>query len=143
MEILNTTLNKYAISLCENTPRDIGSFRAFNSDWELMFSLSDLSINCSENKSWNKSVQIRFDPSKELEDHKKISYVHLKFHLGFTVDKQFYWLLVSRDQTIRKEYIIEQLKPKSLLTLVHQKINCIDKIVAEHFIDRVEKHFKA
>ncbi|MGA1932614.1 protein kinase domain-containing protein [Arcobacter sp. YIC-464] len=138
-------LEVYAKQLREEISTDIGSFRTNNSDWNLMFSLESagLTIDYSDNNHWNKSVGIRFDPSNKLQDHKDMSYVYLNFYMGFTNDKEFYWLVASRDQTNVSEYIVEQFTCKSLSTVANQKLKSLESLVYKHFVARIEAHFKA
>lgn len=145
MSLLNDKLSDFIPDFESLISKDIGSFRVFNSDREMMFSLnhSGLNIKCSENHLWNKSVCIRFDPSDNLAQHKDMSYVYLKFHMGFTEENEFYWLIASRDQTIRDEYIPEQFETKSLANIVNNKLNQLEEFVVQHFLERVERNFKS
>lgn len=63
--------------------------------------------------------------------------------MGFTEDKEFYWLIASRDQTIMDEYIAEQFETKSLANIVNNKLNQLEDFVIQHFINRIEHNFKA
>jgi serine/threonine protein kinase len=145
MDLLDDNLSALIPDFESLISKDIGSFRVFKSDREMMFSLNHngLKIKCSENHLWNKSVCIRFDPSDSLSQHKDMSYVYLKFHMGFTEDKEFYWLIASRDQTIRDEYIPEQFETKSLANIVNNKLNQLEGFVVQHFLNRVERNFTA
>lgn len=144
MSMLHEKLSAFIPDFESQISKDIGIFRVFNNDREMMFSLNHhgLKIKCSENHLWNKSVCIRFDPSDSLAQHKDMSYVYLKFHMGFTEEKEFYWLIASRDQTIRDEYIPEQFETKCLANIVSNKLNQLDEFVIQHFLKRVEHNFK-
>ncbi|WP_419205496.1 protein kinase domain-containing protein [Photobacterium leiognathi] len=144
MAMLNEKLSSLLPEFEALIDKNIGSFRVFSSDREMMFSLNHngLTIDCSDNNLWNKSVCIRFDPSDSLVQHKNMSYVYLKFHMGFTKEKEFYWLIASRDQTNISEYIPEQFETKSLINIVSNKLNQLDSFVVQHFLNRVESNFK-
>ncbi|HHR5876710.1 TPA: serine/threonine protein kinase [Providencia alcalifaciens] len=144
MNLLNKKLSTFIPDFENNINKDIGSFKVFNSSSEMMFSLNHngLKIKCSQNSNWNKSVCIRFEPSNSLVQHKDMSYIYLKFHMGFTEDKEFYWLIASRDQTIMDEYIPEQFETKSLANIVNNKLNQLEEFVVQHFITRIEHNFK-
>ncbi|MDI3139171.1 protein kinase domain-containing protein [Enterobacter kobei] len=145
MDILNEKLSSFIPEFEMLIGKDIGSFRVLNDNSEMMFSLNNhgLKIKYSENSFWNKSVCLRFDPSNILAQHKNMSYIYIKFHMGLTEDKEFYWLIASRDQTIKDEYIAEQFETKSLANIVNNKLNQLEDFVIQHFINRIEHNFKA
>ncbi|QTB99913.1 protein kinase [Alcaligenes sp. SORT26] len=144
MALLKEKLSDFIPDFESLISKDIGSFKVFNSDREMMFSLenSGLKIKYSKNRPWNKSVCMIFNPSDSLAQHKDMSYVYLKFHMGFTEDKEFYWFIASRDQNIRDEYIPEQFETKSLANIVNNKINQLEEFVVQHFLKRVERNFQ-
>ncbi len=143
VSLIRDALNLRVEELSGSDLSEFGNFRVHSRNKEPVFSLraAGLEIDYSQNNLWNHSVTLRFDPSESIAKYQRLSYIYLKFLLGLTDEGEFYWIISSRDQTIPNEYIIEQVKPKSLYRLAMLKTGQLDSLVQKHFLRRLERHF--
>lgn len=142
--LLIDNLKRYVEEISKGVPNDLGEFTVIHHMPAASFlERKQLKIDASSNSSWGKVVSLRFNPSEMMEIHKSLSFMDLSFYIGLTVKKDFYWIVQTRDQTLRKATIIEQIEPKSLEAVVTQKMKQLDEFVGQYFLADLEMHFKA
>jgi len=143
LNLIYEKLDNYANNLKSQIGSEIGSFSLHKTDHvnTARFLSVHLDFNFNRNRNCCKYVTLKFSPSKDLEEHKNLSYILLEFHIGLTDVNSFYWLIIEQDQNKREEKLIEQIPPKALYTLVQQKTKQLDKIIKEHFFKKIEDVF--
>ena len=136
--LLAGRLNGYVDEISKGIPNDLGEFRVFQSLTAGAFlDQEELTISISENRGWGTRTSLKFTPSERIRLHKSINYIELSFHMGLTETKSFYWIVGTLDTGI-----LEQIEARSLEGMVCQKMDQLDEFVGQHFLARVEKHFK-
>ncbi|MDQ7798982.1 MAG: protein kinase [Candidatus Edwardsbacteria bacterium] len=137
-----TTLNdelQPVVDELNNEYKEIGRFRTIvdRTDWTIRIP----DINISKNKSWKKSVTLRFDPNQKTTEHNNMSYIIMKFQFGLSEDRSYFWSVYSRDQGMQIEKIYESLTSKSIIVLISNKIAQIP-YYTRTFIEIILKHFQ-